>query len=208
VTGQGTDTAAAQRARNLERFRNRTNANGTVGTDTAAQQQAMTLEDFQNRFDTDFNASVNTTLTDPAMLNRFNQLNLQFRGLNAFSDPRIQRQLNLTSDQRQQLRRLAGEFRRDLMDLRRDARANPNVVQQQFQDLRTQYAIQTNQILNPAQQQMWQELVGQQFQFPATVFLPRTTTGATGATAVQPNTGTTTVPQTGSVPTQQDSTVR
>lgn len=188
---------------------------GTITPPNAPEQRTAALQQFQNRFNADFNATVNSTLTDSAMRSRFHQLGLQFRGLGAFSDPLIQQQLGLTPRQQQQLRRLAAEFRRDLTQLRRDARANPNVVQQQFDDLQTQFANRLNRVLSPSQQQLWTQLTGQPFQFPATVFVPPTTTApaavppaTTSPTAVQPTPGTTTVPQTGAVPTQPDSTVR
>jgi hypothetical protein len=172
----------------------------------AAQQQrqaggSMSFEDFQNQFNTDFNNSVNSTLTDPTMRNRFNQLNTQFRGLSAFSDPTIQRQMNLNAQQQRELRQLAGTFRRDLMQLRRDARNNPDVVQQQFTDLQQQYAARLNAILNAQQQQIWQQLTGQQFQFPFTAFVPDNT-------GLQPNPiapPRTAVPQTGAVQEPQNS---
>jgi hypothetical protein len=177
---------------------------GSATPGNAAQQRALAREEFQNRFNADFYATVSTTLTDPAMRNRFNQLGLQFRGLSAFSDPLIQQQLSLTPRQQQQLRRLAAEFRRDFMQLRRDTRANPNVVQQQFDDLQTQFANRLSRVLSPSQQQLWTQLIGQPFQFPVTAFVPPTTTAPA---AVQPAPGTT-VPQTGTVPNQSGSTVR
>jgi hypothetical protein len=172
----------------------------------AAQQQAqarasMTPEQFANQFNTDFNNSVNGILTDPAMRNRFNQLDLQFRGLNAFNDSTIQRQMNLTGDQRRDLRQLSGQFRRDLLELRRNARTNPTAVQQDFVELQARYNNQLNQILNAQQQQIWSQLTGNQFQFPFTAFFPPNTPGQTGQPVPR-------VPRTGATPSQQNPTVR
>lgn len=182
VTGQGTGTAASQRARNLQEFQTRQNTNvgGTAGTDTAAQQRAARLQEFQNRFNLD-NQTVDATLTDPALRQRFNQLNWQFRGLSAFLDPTIQRQLNLTSEQQRHLMRLNTEFRRDFNQLLRTARTDPT-LEQQVLDLRSQFLTQANALLTPEQQQLWAQLTGQPFQFSGQVFLP--TTNATGSVQV------------------------
>jgi hypothetical protein len=58
-------------------------------------QRALALQQLQAQFNQDLSASVNSTLTNPQTMSRFNQLNRQFLGFHAFNDPRIRQQLGL-----------------------------------------------------------------------------------------------------------------
>jgi hypothetical protein len=156
------------------------NANGATATaglnpsDTVAQQQQQQhlarLRQLQNQFFTDFNPALDATFTDPALRQRFNQLNWQFLGVGAFNDPMIQQQLNLTAQQRQQLAALNGAWRRELMNLQRSSRNN--LTQDQLNMLRAQFMNRVNAVLTPQQQQTWTSLVGQPYDFPVSSFFP------------------------------------
>jgi hypothetical protein len=150
----------------------RTITNSPAPTSIEEQQRLARLQQLQDQFRNDFNTSLDATFTDPAMRQRFNQLNLQSQGLGAFNDPAIQQQLNLSAQQRQQLAALNAQWRRDLMNLQRGNRNN--LTQAEFDALRAQYAARLNAILTVQQQQSWGQLVGQPFNFPFTIFLPPT----------------------------------
>jgi hypothetical protein len=141
------------------------------GTSPIDQQRLAQQQLLEDQFRNDFNSSLETTFTDPAMRQRFNQLNTQFQGIGAFNDPMIQRQLNLTAQQRQQLATLSGQWRRDMMNLQRSSRNN--LTQEQFNALRTRYATRLNTVLTPEQQQMWTQMLGEPFDFPFTDFFPQ-----------------------------------
>jgi hypothetical protein len=149
------------------------------------QQRMQQMQQLEGQFNSDFGRSVNSTITDSRMRNRFGQLNRQFSGLNAFNDPAIRQQLNLTSAQQQQLRRLSGEFRRQMVDWRRNQNGNNSVnnaaLQQQWAQLRSQYQDQLNSILTPQQQQIWSTQVGQAYNFPYTMYFPQNSTQGTQA---------------------------
>jgi hypothetical protein len=134
------------------------------------QQEVLRRQQLRDQFLTDFNSTVDATFTDPAMRQRYNQLNWQFQGLGAFNDPGVQQQLNLTAQQRQQLTALQGEWRRDLMNLQRNSRTR--LTQEQFDDFRRQFMSRLNTVLTPEQQQLWMQLVGQQYDFPVTTYFP------------------------------------
>jgi hypothetical protein len=185
-----------------QRLQARDNANGEIGEDrTNARSRQEELQQFSSQFDSDFNGVVDSTFTDPAMRQRFNQLNLQHQGFGAFTDPQIAQQLNLTAQQRQQLRALAGEWRQQLRQLQAGRRTN--LTAQQFNALRSQFLGRLNTVLTPEQQQQWAQLIGPVHNFPMTAFLPpgndiagdaRATTPAQSRSrsgVVQGNTGTT-----------------
>jgi len=157
-----------------------------------ADQRAQEMQRLENQFNTNFGNTVNSTLTDQQAQNRFNQLNRQFQGFNAFNDPTIRQQLNLTSDQLSRIRQLSGDFRRQLQQFRRGAGNNLNNVDMTaWNNTWQQYGTQLNSILTPQQQQTWSQLIGQPFTFSPNVFANGGgTTGATnGTTATGTSTG-------------------
>jgi hypothetical protein len=171
--------AINSRREQLQDFRSRinnpnlnNNPNATAGTTNAAEQRARQLQAFENRFNSDFSPMVDQTFTDPRLRRRYDQLYRQYLGFNNFNDPTIQRQLNLTTEQRQQLRQLTSDWRRQMMDWRRGLRADDPAAQQQWMQFRNQYNDQLNAILTPQQQQLWLSLMGQPYEFPYTVYFP------------------------------------
>jgi hypothetical protein len=153
------------------------------------QQRMQQLQQLQARFNQEFDASLNTVFTDPQVRQRFNQLNWQFQGPMAFNDPAIQQQLNLTPAQQQQLRQLAMQWRQQLNQFQVAGQVDPYFTQQQWMTFNTQYQNQLGGILTPAQQQTFQQLLGQQYAFPVNTYLklegPNTTPGTRGVRRAQ-----------------------
>jgi len=167
-----------------------------------ADQRALQMDRLTQQFNQSLSGNLNSTLGNPQTVNRFNQLNRQFTGLNAFNDPTIRQQLNLSPDQLRQLRTVQHNFRQQLQQFRRGAGNDLNSVDQtQWNQLMGQYVSTLNNILTPEQQQMWQQQIGQPFTFSPTLFMnqqmpegnvgtstqtgtvvPRGTTGTTGTT--------------------------
>jgi len=136
------------------------------------EQRATQLQQLQSQFNQELTGTVNTTLTNPQTLSRFNQLNRQFMGFNAFNDPTIRQQLNLSPDQVRQIRQLSNNFRQQLQQFRRGAGNDlSNVDTGQWNQVWQQYATQLNGVLTPDQQQMWTQLIGQPFTFSPNVVL-------------------------------------
>jgi hypothetical protein len=136
------------------------------------EQRATQLQQLQSQFNQELTGTVNTTITDPQTLSRFNQLNRQFMGFNAFNDPTIRQQLNLSPDQVRQIRQLSNNFRQQLQQFRRGAGNDlTNVDTGQWSQVWQQYATQLNGVLTPDQQQMWTQLIGQPFTFSPNVVL-------------------------------------
>lgn len=157
--------AAERRAERLQNLQARRNANAT-------QQRTQQPDRFGNRsLDNDFDGVVDSTFTDPAMRQRFNQLNWQYQGPAAFNNRQIQQQLNLTAQQRQQLRSLAGEWRQQLLNARRDNRTN--LTAEQFEALRNRFNQRLNTVLTPEQQRMWTQMIGEPYDFPVTAYFPQ-----------------------------------
>jgi Spy/CpxP family protein refolding chaperone len=149
---------------------------GTANGIASATQQAasgqgtlQTQQANEQGVNTHFDNALSSTFTDPAMRQRFNQLNLQYQGVGAFADPTVQQQLNLTPQQRQQIGQLTGEWRRDFAALQGGARGN--LTQQQLDELRMQFTERLSTVLTPAQLQVWEQMIGEQYNFPYTAYL-------------------------------------
>jgi len=135
------------------------------------QQRELQLQQFQSQFNQDLSGTVNSTLTDPQARSRYSQLNNQFNGFNAFNDPTVRRQLNLTPDQIRQLRTLSGNWRQQLQQFRAGNNGQGTVDPTEWAQMQQQFATQLNGVLTPQQQQMWAQQTGQQYNFaPSTFF--------------------------------------
>jgi hypothetical protein len=110
---------------------------------------------------------------------RFDQLNRQYMGLNAFNDPTLQRQLSLNPAQLGQLRQLSSQWRGQFQRLNQGA--NANISPDQWSQLTSQYWDQVNAILTPQQQQQWTQLIGDRYNFPPNAYFGQTPGTQVGA---------------------------
>jgi hypothetical protein len=147
----------------------------TGATANMTQQQRDQLNSrLTDQFNSDFNRSLNATFTDPQMRARYDQLNRQYMGYAAFNEPSIQRQLNLTPQQMQQVRQFAAQWRQQLAQYNNNGAGTvSNLTPQQWQQVYAQYWSQLNGVLTPQQQQTWAQLTGQQYTFPSTLYISR-----------------------------------
>ncbi len=172
TTGNNTATnPAAQNSATLGGPNPSANATGGVRSERLAE--------FRRQFDTEFNNSLDSTFTDPAIRDRYNQLNYQYQGFGAFDDPTVQSRLNLSNQQRQQVANLNSQWRQELMNIQNDGRGN--LSQQEFNALRSRFMSQLESVLSPAQMQQWMQLVGQSYDFPYSAYVPSPVTNPSGS---------------------------
>lgn len=131
---------------------------------TTEPQRTQALQSLNQRVNTDLQKSVGTIL-DPQQRGRLRQVLLQQQGLNAFADPTIARQLNLTSQQSRQLRKLGADVQQQLNVLFGNAQSDPNGTAQKFQAINQETRNRIDSILNADQRKMWNDLVGSPFDF-------------------------------------------
>jgi hypothetical protein len=139
--------------------------NGLNSSLTEQQRQAQ-MQQFGTQFNDDLNGSLNSTFSDPQQRARYDQLNRQFSGLDAFNDSAIQQQMNLTPQQQQQLRQLAAQWR----DQMNQFGSGGNVDTNQWSQMSSQYYDQLNSMLTPEQQDTWRQLTGERHNFPPSVY--------------------------------------
>jgi hypothetical protein len=126
------------------------------------QQRLAAMQQFENQFRTDFGRTLDTSFRDPRYRTRYDQLNRQYMGFSSFNDPAIQRQLNLTPQQRLQVQRMTNDWRNQLQQARRNG---TQLTQQQWEQMWTQNWDQLNGVFTPEQQQTWSQLTGQRYAF-------------------------------------------
>lgn len=113
-------------------------------------------------------------------LARYQQLQLQMNGFNAFNDPVVQQSLNLTDDQLAALREQIVWSQQQQAVIQQQAAVDQARAQELFNAFNAEAQTRQNQFLTPEQRQSWAQLTGDPFSFPP--MFP----AATGQTAIGP----------------------
>lgn len=118
-----------------------------------------------------FNNLNNQIMTDaakvlkPEQLDRFRQVALQYRGIDAFRDPAVQQKLTLSADQQSHLRSVREAFQKQAANIGTLAQSNRDQALTQWQALQKEMAARVNGLLTAEQQKQWAELIGEPVQF-------------------------------------------
>src|SRR5579864_3835186 len=129
------------------------------------QERADRMRALATDFNTQYSKSLGSVLSEQQM-QRYNQLSSQYRGFDLFADPAIQKQLNLTTEQADQLRRADTDYQRELSELSKVAGTNRADATRRYGDLAQRRASKMNSILTAQQQQQYQALTGEPYNFP------------------------------------------
>jgi hypothetical protein len=146
-----------------EQYQKGLNRLGPNLTDVQRQERMQAL---QQRFYQTYNRALDSTLTNPQLRQRYNQLNRQYQGFGAFNDPQLQQGLNITPTQQQQLSNMSNQWNQQMEQLRQQAATNPEASLQQFAQMQQQARQQMGSVLTPQQQQNWPQMVGDNYNFP------------------------------------------
>ncbi|QVL29947.1 hypothetical protein KIH39_13820 [Telmatocola sphagniphila] len=162
---------------------------------TQAQMDRLNslTQNTQNRFNRDFSGLSNLNETERAnrmnelnrqyqsawmsgardifnqnQFNRYQQLHYQYGGFNTLNDPDIQTKLNLTAQQKNNLSNSIDWSRQQLQEIQRVGQSNPDRGNVMYREYQSQYQNRLNQFLTPEQQKVWQQLVGESYNFQPT----------------------------------------
>jgi hypothetical protein len=102
----------------------------------------------------------------PAQLANFQQSQTLTGGFSTFNDPAVQRGLNLTNRQIQQLNNALLTSNTDLQGIMRLAQTDPVSARQAYAAYVQAYENQLSSILTLQQQQQWMQMTGEPFPFP------------------------------------------
>jgi hypothetical protein len=107
------------------------------------------------------------TVLQPDQLTRLIQLDLQERGLGAFSDPEVVKALHLTPEQSAKIQEIARREEAAVQDVLQatEKRASSSTALAKLAALRKQVMGQAVEVLNADQKNSWSALVGPPFEF-------------------------------------------
>jgi hypothetical protein len=148
-----------------------TQSMSSLPADLTDDQRLLRQQELERAFNEEFARSTQDVFTDPQQRLRFNQLALQLQGPLAFNDPNLRLRLELTDQQLLELGRIGQDWNRQMLALNPSLR-NAQNGRTGFSAVSRRTADRIRQVLTPQQWQAWQELTGEPFDFPATVFVP------------------------------------
>jgi hypothetical protein len=133
-----------------------------------ASERAAELQKLQAGGQQEFWRSATSVFT-PEQVKRYRQLEFQYQGPGAFSNPEVRSRLNLSTDQAQRLQELH-EQNTHWMQMFLAPGGSGQDAATRYSDYRRQLSEKTNAILNPDQRRVWQEMTGDPYDFrvPAT----------------------------------------
>ena len=136
------------------------------------KERAAREQELMSAYTKDWNSAA-TGILNKDQFSRYQQLELQRGGFNSLMSPTVQQQLNLTDQQIKQLRLDAQWSQEQLNQIQQKAQKSP----QQTRDLYSQYlreqTTRLNKLLTPEQQQQWQKLTGDPYEFAPPFNAPR-----------------------------------
>jgi pantoate kinase len=101
----------------------------------------------------------------PEQIARLKQISYQVRGVAAFSDPEVQKKLNLTDSQKSDIQAMVQEFGTESRTIFQDNQDDREAAMKKIQELGKQTLSKAEAKLNDEQQKSWKELLGAPFDF-------------------------------------------
>jgi hypothetical protein len=173
---------------------------GRTDQEQAAEEQAELARELRANYNRDMEEYATQYMND-AQRQRYQQLNTQYQGINAFSDPGYVEYFGFDDRQLGYIDRLQNNYNTRMDELSR-YRGDPRERRQAFNDLRRQTAADLDRILTDQQRQQMQEMQGNPFEFTDENFLRSAddidTGGQQAANPTAPRTGTPNSPNPGS----------
>jgi len=133
-------------------------------------QRNERMRELNQGFQKEFSNSTNNVFNNPEQRQRYNQLNWQYRGYGAFEDPTVAEQLKLTPEQRTKLSSFNQDWNRQMTELAPSYQTNRDDATNRFTKMRSEMGSRINTVLTPEQQRTWQQMVGETYNFPPSVY--------------------------------------
>jgi len=113
----------------------------------------------------DANTKAVEEILKPDQLKRYKQIQLQQRGVNAFAEAEVQAALKLSDEQKEKLKTLQEDLRRDMAELRKEgAGGNFQEIGKKIAARNKEAMTKTMETLNDDQKKAWKELTGEPFE--------------------------------------------
>jgi hypothetical protein len=141
-----------------------------LGDDLADDIRQQRMAELREDFNRDFGSARDTVFNDPRIRSRYDQLQTQYRGYSAFNDPDVQRRLNLTPEQRQQIGQFRDEWNAQMGEVEQLYATDPDTASERYRQLQLQSQERLGTTLTPDQRRQWSEAIGDRFDFPADTY--------------------------------------
>lgn len=132
-------------------------------------QEARQSQDFQamqkiNRDMTDEAKKMMADVLKPDQIKRFDQISLQQRGLQAFTDPELLKKIDLNDDQKAKIRDIGQEVQAQRQEIMQGFQDDREGTMKKMAELRKETLGKIVAKLNDEQQKTWKELIGAPFE--------------------------------------------
>jgi Spy/CpxP family protein refolding chaperone len=111
-------------------------------------------------------------ILNPDQYRRYQQLNYQYEGYNAFTDPEVTKRLNLTDAQVRDLHESITWRDRQIADIDRAARTDREKAREAYRAYWKEQQERYNKFLTPEQMKVWQQITGEPYEFQPTFAPP------------------------------------
>jgi hypothetical protein len=101
----------------------------------------------------------------PEQIKRYKQLQVQQRGLQAFNDPEVQKALKLTDDQKDKLKTIGEDARKEMAGLREEFQSNREGAMKKMTMIRKESMDKAISVLSDEQKTAWKDMTGAPFEF-------------------------------------------
>jgi Spy/CpxP family protein refolding chaperone len=100
----------------------------------------------------------------PDQLKRFKQIELQVQGTRAFQDPEVQKELNLTDDQKDKIKTISEDAGKEMQEARKSSQGNFEEAGKKFRVIQKDAREKAVAVLTPEQKKTWKEMTGEPFE--------------------------------------------
>ncbi len=131
--------------------------------DLSDEQRREKMQELMRVQMTDLRKGLDNILK-PDQVKRFDQIQVQAMGINAFMLPRVQEALTLTDDQRSKIREITEEHNQAMRDVFQGAQTDREAAMQKLTALRKQGTEKAIAVLTDSQKKSWADLIGAPFE--------------------------------------------
>jgi Spy/CpxP family protein refolding chaperone len=107
-----------------------------------------------------------TSLLKPEQMKRFEQVELQARGLQAFADAKVQEALKVTAEQKEKLEGLMTEVNEKRRTIMEDAQGDFQAAMGKFRELQNSTREKVMAMMTEDQKKSWKDMTGEPFEMP------------------------------------------
>jgi hypothetical protein len=143
-----------------------------LDAELAEDARRARIAEIEREFDDSFTRSLDSVITDERDRRRYEQLYRQYQGYGIFRDSALREQLNLSSDQLEQLLRYDRAWNEEVAEIRAAFAKDRPSAMRKLKHARHRMEKQIASTLSPEQQVVWKELIGEPYEFSPSVYFP------------------------------------